>query len=222
MNKKTVVLVCIIIVVVIFCIIGAIALMGNLTNSKNGSNNNTINQVTTRTNENISNRTSSSNTYNQNKTNTTQNLITNTQTNTQINTTTNTTEPRNTVNNSSTPVSYANKSQEEIVQIAIQQYYTTNFQNVVEGIEFKSIKILSRDEINQNEQLRKRDISVKDIVFQSTYDLKIAKSYDRIGKFAAGNGNIDGQWIRNKYSSGIVKFKSENNYAIEEGLGTSF
>ena len=218
MNKKTVVLVCIIIVVVIFCIIGVIVLMGNLTNSKNGSNNNTTNQVTTRTNENISNRISSSNTYNQNTTNTTQNLITNTQ----INTITNTTEPRNTVNNSSTPVSYANKSQEEIVQIAIQQYYTTNFQNVVEGIEFKSIKILSRDEINQNEQLRKRDISVKDIVFQATYDLKISKSYDRIGKFAAGNGNIEGQWIRNKYSSGIVKFKSENNYAIEEGLGTSF
>lgn len=217
MNKKTIILVCVIITVIVFCIIGVVALIGNLTNSKNGSNNNTINQVTTRTNENISNKTSSSNTYNQNTTNTTQNLITNTQINT-----TNTTEARNTVNNSSTPVNYANKSQEEIVQIAIQQYYTTNFQNVVEGIEFKSIKILSRDEINQNEQLRKRDISVKDIVFQATYDLKISNSYDRIGKFAAGNGNIEGQWIRNKYSSGIVKFKSENNYAIEEGLGTSF
>lgn len=218
MNKKTIILVCVITAVVILCIIGIIASTSKLINNNNGSNDNTVNQVITRTNENISNKTTSSNAYNKNTINTTQNLVTNTQTNT----TTNTTESRNAVNNSSTPVNYANKSQEEIVQIAIQQYYKTNFQNVVEGIEFKSIKVLSRDEINQNEQLRKRDISVKDIVFQATYDLKILETYDRIAKFAAGNGNIEGQWIRNKYSSGIVKYKSVNNYAIEDGLGTSF
>lgn len=141
--------------------------------------------------------------------------------------TTNTSTSKSSTNTSNTATTSSSKSsssgKEEIVKNTLEEYFKIQYGKVIEEVKFQDVKIYSQQEINSNELLKDYNLKSNDIVFEAHYSLKIIDGYDKdeMMQFTAGTGEIEGQWVKNKYNCGIAKYNSENDYTIEN-LGTSF
>ena len=51
-------------------------------------------------------------------------------------------------------------------------------------------------------------------------ELKIVDGYEDMMQFTAGTGEVDGQWIRNKFNVGIAR-SGEDGYTLD-AFGTAF
>ena len=99
--------------------------------------------------------------------------------------------------------------------------FTKMYGENMELCEFKTSKIYSAEEIAEEAELfQDYNFSDNDIVFAATYDLKAPDGTDPI-PLTPANGELDGQWVRDKYACGYLKFVSEGEYVLES-WGTSF
>lgn len=110
---------------------------------------------------------------------------------------------------------------EEIVAIALEQYYKTAHPDEIEAVEPTNVKIYTAEEIAASEVLQGYDIKDGDIVFEAKYDLKIAEGVEDMSPFTVPSGEIDGQWVRNKSNVGIVKDNGDGTYTID-AFGTGW
>ena len=119
------------------------------------------------------------------------------------------------------PADDAESSPEDVVTQALDQYLKAAFPDMVEEVAPTEIKVYTADEIAANEALQSFEINDGDIVFEANYDLKIAEGVEDLNQFTAGTGEIDGQWIRNKFNLGIVKDNGDGTYTID-AFGTGW
>ena len=110
---------------------------------------------------------------------------------------------------------------QEAVTLALEQRFKAAYGDAVEEVVPTDIKIYTDEEIAASEALAAYEIGENDIVFEATYDLKIAEGTENMDQFTAGNGEIDGQWVRNKHSLGIVKDNGNGTYTID-AFGTGW
>ena len=119
------------------------------------------------------------------------------------------------------PADDAAASPEEVVTQALDQYFKAAFPDMVEEVAPTEIKVYTADEIAANEALQSFEINEGDVVFEANYDLKIAEGVEDLDQFTAATGEIDGQWIRNKFNLGIVKDNGDGTYTID-AFGTGW
>lgn len=110
---------------------------------------------------------------------------------------------------------------EEVVTQALDQYLKAAFPDMVEEVAPTEIKVYTADEIAANEALQTYELNEGDVVFEATYDMKIAEGVEDLNQFTAATGEIDGQWIRNKSNLGIVKGNGDGTYTID-AFGTGW
>ena len=110
---------------------------------------------------------------------------------------------------------------EEVVTQALDQYLKAAFPDMVEEVAPTEIKVYTADEIAANEALQTYELNEGDVVFEATYDMKIAEGVEDLNQFTAATGEIDGQWIRNKFNLGIVKDNGDGTYTID-AFGTGW
>lgn len=109
---------------------------------------------------------------------------------------------------------------EGMVALVLEQHFTSNYPNVVEEVIPTKIRIYTEEEIASDEQFNGYKINEGDIAFEAEYELKIVDGYEDMMQFTAGSGDIDGQWIRNKYNVGIAR-SGENGYTLD-AFGSAF
>ena len=112
-------------------------------------------------------------------------------------------------------------SPEDVVAQTLEQYIIGAYPDVVEEVAPTQIKVYTADEIAANEALQTYDLKDGDIVFEANYDLKIADGVDDLNQFTAATGEIDGQWIRNKFNLGIARDNGDGTYTID-AFGTGW
>ena len=110
---------------------------------------------------------------------------------------------------------------EEVVTQALDQYLKAAFPDMVEEVAPTEIKVYTADEIAANDVFKDYDIAEGDVVFEATYDMKIAEGVEDLNQFTAATGEIDGQWIRNKSNLGIVKDNGDGTYTLD-AFGTGW
>ena len=108
-----------------------------------------------------------------------------------------------------------------MVYLALERYIKEGFGNSVEEVLPTRIRIFTKEEISQDEAIQSHNVGETDIVFDVTYDLRIAEGVTDMNQFTAGTGEIDGQYIRNKSNVGIARDQGENGYTID-AFGTGF
>ncbi|MBR2705566.1 MAG: hypothetical protein IKG14_02670 [Clostridia bacterium] len=111
---------------------------------------------------------------------------------------------------------------EETVKKELEKYIKNANESSIEEVNFDEVKIYTKEEIENNELLKDYDLKPEDIVFEVNYSLKLLDGYNGdIMQFTAGTGEIDGQWVKNKYNCGIVRYNADNDYTITD-FGTGF
>ena len=93
----------------------------------------------------------------------------------------------------------------------------------IEEVKFNDIKILPKSEIESNEVFNDYNLGENDFVFEAGYELKIKDgvSYDEMMRYTAATGEIDGQWIKEKYNCGVIRVSENGNYSITN-FGTGY
>ena len=136
---------------------------------------------------------------------------------------TNTANTNTSKSSTNTASKSSSSEKEEIVKNTLEEYFKIQYGKVIEEVKFQDVKIYTQQEINNDELLKDYDLKPNDIVFEVQYSLKIIDGYDKdeMMQFTAATGEIEGQWVKNKYNCGIAKYNSENDYTIEN-FGTSF
>lgn len=109
---------------------------------------------------------------------------------------------------------------EGMVALVLEQHFKTAFPDVVEEVVPVNIKVYTEEEIASDESLKDYTINEGDIVFDAEYELKIVDGYEDMMQFTAGTGEVDGQWIRNKFNVGIAR-NGEDGYTLD-AFGTAF
>lgn len=131
----------------------------------------------------------------------------------------------NTGNKNTTGVSKtaSTTEKEEKVKNALEEYLKEEYGKVIEEVKFNNVKIYTQQEIDSNELFKDHNVGKNDIVFEANYELKIIEGYkeEEMMQFTAATGEIDGQWVRNKYNCGIARYNAENDYSITD-FGTAF
>ena len=110
---------------------------------------------------------------------------------------------------------------EETVAQTLDQYLKDAFPEMVEEVAPTEIKVYTADEIAANEALASYELGENDIVFEANYDMKIAEGVEDLNQFTAATGEIDGQWIRNKYNLGILRDNGDGTYSVD-AFGTGW
>ena len=110
---------------------------------------------------------------------------------------------------------------EEVVTQALDQYLKAAFPDMVEEVAPTEIKVYTADEIAANEALQTYELNEGDVVFEATYDMKIAEGVEDLNQFTAATGEIDGQWVRNKFNLGIARDNGDGTYTID-AFGTGW
>ena len=108
----------------------------------------------------------------------------------------------------------ADTSKEDVVKSAVYEMFKINYGKVVEEVKFNNIKVYTAEEIAADPALKDYKLDEKDIVFEVSYELKIIEGYENIIEFTAGTGEIDGQWVRQKYNCGTLKY-ADGEYAVD-------
>ncbi len=122
---------------------------------------------------------------------------------------------------SSASSSQAELTPEQQVEKLLLEEFTNVYGENMEVCEFKNIKIYSAEEIAEDPVLfQDYEFNDNDIVFAATYDLKAPDGKDPAPLLPA-NGEEDGQWVRDKYICGSLKYISEGKYVLDN-CGTAF
>ncbi len=109
---------------------------------------------------------------------------------------------------------------EGMVVLTMEDYLISNSNAEIEEVAFNSVKVYSQEEIEENDAIKSHNLGEGDIVFEIDYELKIADGVEDLMKYTAANGEIDGQYIRNKHNVGILR-ANEAGYSVD-AFGTGF
>lgn len=115
----------------------------------------------------------------------------------------------------------AGNTDEGMVALVLEQYFNEAFPGMIEEVAPTQIKVYTEEEIAANEALQTYELNEGDIVFEATYDLKIAEGVEDLNQFTAATGEIDGQWVRNKYNLGIARDNGDGTYTLD-AFGTGW
>lgn len=116
----------------------------------------------------------------------------------------------------------ANPVDAEIVRNTVEQYYKKEYGETIEEIKFNNVKVYTKKEIEKDELLKDLNLGDKDIAFEINYELKIIDGYENIMEFTAATGEIDGNWVKEKYNCGVARYDEESDeYSITD-FGTGF
>ena len=110
---------------------------------------------------------------------------------------------------------------EGMVALVLEQYFNEAFPDMIEEVVPVEIKVYTEEEIAANEALQTYELNEGDIVFEANYDLKIAEGVEDLNQFTAATGEIDGQWVRNKYNLGIARDNGDGTYTLD-AFGTGW
>ncbi len=111
---------------------------------------------------------------------------------------------------------------EEIVRNAVTDYLKKGNEPDIEDVIFDNVKVYSKAEIESDELLSDLGTSEKDIIFEIDYRLKISEDCEDMMQYTAGTGEIDGQWVKNKYNCGIATYDSAEDKYMITNFGTGF
>lgn len=116
----------------------------------------------------------------------------------------------------------SNPVEEEIVKNVIEKHFKENFDGEVEEVKFNSVKVYTKEEIEKDEMLKELELKDKDVAFEIDYELRIKEGTEDLMKYTAATGEIEGQWIKEKYNCGVARYDSEKaEYSLSD-FGTSF
>ena len=111
---------------------------------------------------------------------------------------------------------------EEIVKNTVEDYLKTAFPDAIESVKFTSVKTYNKEEAEKNELMKELKLNENDIVFEIDYELQIKEGYDDIMQFTAATGEIDGNWVKEKYNCGVARYNQDKDeYSITD-FGTGF
>ncbi len=117
---------------------------------------------------------------------------------------------------------------EEALTAGLMKEFESNYGDVLGDVQFREIIIYTYQDIHsgsrledyEKEMLLEYDIGEKDIAYEVTYDLMAAEGQS-IDPLLPANGEIDGNWVREKWLCGIARYVSDTEYDIVS-YGTSF
>ncbi|MBQ3286871.1 MAG: hypothetical protein IJH45_02820 [Firmicutes bacterium] len=115
----------------------------------------------------------------------------------------------------------AGNTDEGMVALVLEQYFKDAYPDMIEEFVPGEIKVYTADEIAANDVFKDYDIAEGDLVFEATYDMKIAEGVEDLNQFTAATGEIDGQWVRNKFNLGIARDNGDGTYTID-AFGTGW
>ena len=111
---------------------------------------------------------------------------------------------------------------EDIVKNVIEKHFKENFDGEVEEVKFNSVKVYTKEEIEKDEMLKELELKDKDVAFEIDYELRIKEGTEDLMRYTAATGEIEGQWIKEKYNCGVARYDSEKaEYSLSD-FGTSF
>ena len=111
---------------------------------------------------------------------------------------------------------------EQIVRNTIENHFKKEYGDTVEEVKFNSIKVFTKEEIDADELLKDLNLGEDDVPFEISYELKIKEGTEDMMQFTAATGEIDGQWVKEKYNCGVAKYNSETDEYVLSNFGTSF
>ena len=100
----------------------------------------------------------------------------------------------------------AGNTDEGMVALVLEQYFKDAYPDMIEEFVPGEIKVYTADEIAAND------------VFK---DYDIAEGVEDLNQFTAATGEIDGQWVRNKFNLGIARDNGDGTYTID-AFGTGW
>ncbi len=107
------------------------------------------------------------------------------------------------------------------VKKALMQHYMDNYEDAIQEVKYNNVKIYSKEEAEKDELIKSLNLGENDIAFEVEYELKVKEGYKDIMQFTAATGEIDGQWVKEKYNCGVLKQKEDGTYELTN-FGTSF
>jgi len=110
---------------------------------------------------------------------------------------------------------------QDAVKRVLMQHYTENYEDAIQEVKYNKVKIYTKEEIENDEALKSLNLSENDIAFEVEYELKVKDGYKDIMQFTAATGEIDGQWVKEKYNCGVLKQKEDGTYELTN-FGTGF
>ena len=110
--------------------------------------------------------------------------------------------------------------QEEVKQ-ALMMHYADSYGDTVQELKFNKVNIYSEEQKKSDELIKSLNVGENDIVFEVEYELKIKEGYKDIMMFTAGTGEIDGQWVKEKYNCGVLRMQEDGTYKLTD-FGTGF
>ena len=105
----------------------------------------------------------------------------------------------------------------EIVKNTVEDYLKTAFPDAIESVKFTSVKTYNKEEAEKDELMKELKLNENDIVFEIDYELQIKEGYDDIMQFTAATGEIDGNWVKEKYNCGVARYNQDKDeYSITD------
>ena len=111
------------------------------------------------------------------------------------------------------------KSKEKLEE-ALDVHFKDAFDVRADDVVITRLKVFSPEEEASDERLANLHLMEEEIAFEVEYDVHPAPGVDPT-VFTFSNGDIDGEWVRNKYNCGILRLNEEGQYRISS-IGTSF
>ena len=109
---------------------------------------------------------------------------------------------------------------EEWVEKLLREEFETIYEKPYDEVVFTHIKIYTREEIKEIEEVAERTFDEKEIVFDVTFDIKPTDPKD-VELFMIPNGTPDGEWSRENYLCGYLVPDGDNGYKLAS-YGTAF
>ncbi len=104
---------------------------------------------------------------------------------------------------------------------ALDIYFEDAFDVRADDVKITRLKIFSPEEEETDERLADLHLMEEEIAFEVEFDVHPAPGVDP-NVFTFANGEIDGDWVRNKYNCGILRLDSEEGQYRITSIGTSF
>lgn len=119
-------------------------------------------------------------------------------------------------------ISYADneKQKRADVKAAAENTIKDVYGENVEEITINEIKIYNAEKVQSIQTLAEKNLRENQVAFEIKYDIKLKPGTD-MTQYLAGNGEQDGNYIKNKSNCGILRVNGENDFTMEE-WGTGF
>ncbi len=102
---------------------------------------------------------------------------------------------------------------------ALDEYFEEAFDVRADDVVITRIKVFSPEEEEADERLADLHLMEEEIAFEVEFDVHPAPGVEPT-VFTFANGDIEGDWVRNKYNCGIMRLE-DGKYSISS-IGTSF